>query len=98
MLINRFLDWYERHLTESLALSAFILYLQIPHTISAAECFFAEGSVGLYGLHPITFLAVWYRFIGNNTIDRRNSSYNCESKAIFQIKNVICLSNELYMW
>jgi len=54
MLINRFLDWYERHLTESLALSAFILYLQIPHTISAAECFFAEGSVGLYGLHPIT--------------------------------------------
>ena len=54
MLINRFLDWYERHLTESLALSAFILYLQIPHTISAAECFFAEGSIGLYGFHPIT--------------------------------------------
>ncbi len=54
MIITRFLDWYERHLTESLALSAFILYLQIPHTISAAECFFAEGSIGLYGFHPVT--------------------------------------------
>lgn len=48
-----FLNWYNRHLTESLALSAFILYLQIPHTISAAECFFG-GDVGLYGFHPLT--------------------------------------------
>ena len=54
MIITRFLDLYESHLTESLALSAFILYLQIPHTISAAECFFAEGSIGLYGFHPVT--------------------------------------------
>jgi|TARA_B110000263_G_scaffold243830_1_gene251078 hypothetical protein len=53
MFITRFLDWYERHLTESLALSAIILYLQIPHTISAAECFF-DGSVGLFGAHPVT--------------------------------------------
>ena len=60
MIITRFLDWYERHLTESLALSAFILYLQIPHTISAAECIFAEGSIGLYGFHPVTdFLLYW---------------------------------------
>jgi hypothetical protein len=36
-----------------LALSAFILYLQIPHTISAAECFF-DGNLGLFGIHPLT--------------------------------------------
>ena len=51
--VGNFFKWYDRHLTESLALSAFILYLQIPHTISAAECFF-DGNVGLYGIHPIT--------------------------------------------
>tara|TARA_R110002020_G_scaffold233_4_gene1215 strand:- start:4284 stop:4538 length:255 start_codon:yes stop_codon:yes gene_type:complete len=53
MPIIRFLNWYERHLTESLALSAFVLYLQIPHTISAAECFF-DGNLGLFGVHPVT--------------------------------------------
>jgi len=51
--VGNFFKWYDRHLTESLALSAFILYLQIPHTISAAECFF-DGNVGLFGIHPIT--------------------------------------------
>ena len=51
--ISRFLTWYDRHLTESLTLSALILYLQIPHTISAAECFF-DGNLGLFGIHPIT--------------------------------------------
>ena len=52
-LIGSFFRWYDRHLTESLVLSAFILYLQIPHTISAAECFF-DGNLGLFGIHPIT--------------------------------------------
>lgn len=52
-IITRFLDWYNRHLTESLLISAVILYLQIPHTISAAECFF-DGNLGLFGIHPIT--------------------------------------------
>ena len=51
--VGNFFKWYDRHLTESLALSAFILYLQIPHTISAAECFF-DGNVGLFGIHPLT--------------------------------------------
>ena len=49
-----FFDWYERHITESLAVTAIILYLQIPHTISAAECFFVVDGIGLYGAHPIT--------------------------------------------
>ena len=49
-IVTRFLDWYNSHLTESLAISAVILYLQIPHTISAAECFF-DGNLGLFGIH-----------------------------------------------
>ena len=57
-----FFAWYEKHVTESLAVTAIILYLQIPHTISAAECFFAEGSLGLYGFHPITDFLLWCRF------------------------------------
>ena len=52
-IVLSFLNWYNRHLTESLVISALVLYLQIPHTISAAECFFG-GDVGLYGFHPIT--------------------------------------------
>ena len=53
-ILVRFLNWYDNYLTHSLVLSAFILYLQITHTISAAECFFEVGGVGLYGFHPIT--------------------------------------------
>ena len=51
--ITRFLNWYNRHLTESLTISALVLYLQIPHTISAGECFFG-AEVGLFGVHPVT--------------------------------------------
>ena len=51
--VSKFLTWYDRHLTESLTLSALILYLHIPHTISAAECFF-DGNLGLFGIHPVT--------------------------------------------
>ena len=40
--ISAFLDWYERHITESMLVTAIILYLQIPHTITAAECFFGD--------------------------------------------------------
>lgn len=40
--ITRFLDWYERHMAKSLIISAVILYAQIPHTITAAECFFGD--------------------------------------------------------
>ena len=40
--ISGFLDWYERHITESMLVTAIILYLQIPHTITAEECFFVD--------------------------------------------------------
>ena len=52
-LVTRFLNWYERHITESLVVTAIILYLQIPHTLAAGECFF-NGNIGLFGAHPIT--------------------------------------------
>ena len=42
--ISGFLDWYERHVVESVLITAIILYLQIPHTITAAECFFGNHS------------------------------------------------------
>jgi hypothetical protein len=51
--VTKFLNWYERHITESLIVTAIILYLQIPHTISAAECFFG-GDIGLFGVNPIS--------------------------------------------
>ena len=40
--ITKFLNWYERHMAKSLIISAVILYAQIPHTITAAECFFGD--------------------------------------------------------
>jgi hypothetical protein len=52
-IIRRFFDWYERHITGSLIITGIILYLQIPHTISAAECFF-DGDIGLFGVHPVS--------------------------------------------
>lgn len=51
-LITRFLDWYERHILESLLITAIILYLQIPHTIAAADCFFTLG-IGIIHYNPI---------------------------------------------
>ena len=41
-VITKFLDWYEKHMAKSLIISAVILYAQIPHTITAAECFFGD--------------------------------------------------------
>lgn len=52
-LYMQFLDWYEKHITESMIVSAIILYLQIPHTITAADCFF-QVNMGLYGMNPVT--------------------------------------------
>ena len=52
-LVTKFLNWYEKHVTKSLIITAIILYLQIPHTLSAAECFFG-GNIGLFGANPIS--------------------------------------------
>ena len=39
MLWSRFWEWYNRHLTESLLLTALIVYIQIPHMIWNADLY-----------------------------------------------------------
>ena len=48
--ISRFLDWYERHITEGQLISAIILYLQIPHSWWALECIFGQGILHGHGV------------------------------------------------
>jgi hypothetical protein len=47
----RFWSWYERHITESLFLTAFIIYLQIPHMIWNADLYLEAGMIS--HVHPI---------------------------------------------
>ena len=53
-MLKRFLEWYDRHMTKSLIITAIILYAQIPHTITAAECFFGDHDHTLiYGKNAV---------------------------------------------
>ena len=52
----RFLNWYERHITASLLISAVILYAQIPHSWWAVECVFGEGILHGHGMVVDFFL------------------------------------------
>ena len=54
--ITKFLDWYERHITEGLLISAIILYLQIPHSWWALECIFGGGVLHGHGVIVDFFL------------------------------------------
>jgi len=47
----RFWSWYERHITESLFLTAFIIYLQIPHMIWNADLYLEAGMIS--HIHPV---------------------------------------------
>ena len=47
----KFWSWYERHITESLFLTAFIIYLQIPHMIWNADLYLEAGMIS--HVHPI---------------------------------------------
>lgn len=55
-LLIRFLNWYERHITASLLISAGILYAQIPHSWWALECVFGEGILHGHGMVVDFFL------------------------------------------
>lgn len=44
------MEWYNRRMVESLAISAVILYLQIPHSWWALECIFGEGILHGHGI------------------------------------------------
>jgi hypothetical protein len=48
---TRFWSWYERHITESLFLTAFIIYLQIPHMVWNADLYLEAGMIS--HVHPI---------------------------------------------
>ena len=48
---SRFWSWYERHVTESLILTAFIIYKQIPHMIWNADLYLETGMISR--VHPI---------------------------------------------
>jgi len=48
---TRFWGWYERHITESLFLTAFIIYLQIPHMIWNADLYLEAGMIS--HVHPV---------------------------------------------
>ena len=48
---NRFWSWYERLVTESLILTAFIIYIQIPHMIWNADLYLETGMVSR--VHPV---------------------------------------------
>jgi hypothetical protein len=47
----KFWSWYERHITESLFLTAFIIYLQIPHMVWNADLYLEIGMIS--HVHPI---------------------------------------------
>ena len=48
---NRFWSWYEKHVTESLILTAFIIYIQIPHMVWNADLYLETGMISR--VHPI---------------------------------------------
>jgi len=53
-MLKQFLEWYDRHMAKSLIITAIILYAQIPHTITAAECFFGDHDHTLiYGKNAV---------------------------------------------
>jgi len=56
IMLKRFLEWYERNMAKSLAISALILYLQIPHSWWALECIFGDGILHGHGIVVDFFL------------------------------------------
>jgi hypothetical protein len=45
MVWTRFWNWYERHITESLILTAVIIYIQLPHMVWNADLFLETGMI-----------------------------------------------------
>jgi len=42
---NRFWNWYDKHITKSLFLTAVIIYIQIPHMIWNADLYLEMGMI-----------------------------------------------------
>ena len=47
----KFWAWYERHITESLAITALIIYMQIPHMVWNADLYLEAGLIS--HVHPV---------------------------------------------
>ena len=50
-MLRKFLYWYEKHTTQSLAITALILFMQIPHMVWAGDAILQTGVV--WGKNPI---------------------------------------------
>jgi len=48
---TKFWSWYERHMTESLAITALIIYMQIPHMVWNADLYLEAGLIS--HVHPV---------------------------------------------
>lgn len=49
---TKFWQWYERHLTESLLLTAIVIYIQIPHMVWNADLMLETG-LNIARVHPV---------------------------------------------
>ena len=45
---DRFWAWYNRHTTESLLITAVIIYMQIPHMVWAGDVFLQTGIISYH--------------------------------------------------
>ena len=48
---NGFWNWYEKHTTKSLVVTAVIIYMQIPHMIWAGDVYLQAGLIS--HIHPL---------------------------------------------
>ena len=48
---TKFWGWYEKHTTESLLVTAIIIYMQIPHMVWAGDVYLQTGLIS--HIHPL---------------------------------------------
>ena len=48
---KRFWTWYDKHTTESLLITAIIIYMQIPHMVWAGDVYLQLGLIS--HIHPV---------------------------------------------
>ena len=48
---KKFWSWYDRHTTESLLITAIIIYMQIPHMVWAGDVYLQLGIIS--HIHPV---------------------------------------------
>ena len=99
---NRFWNWYDRHITESLFLTAVIIYIQIPHMIWNADLYLEMGMISkinpvldffLYGVDLIEIIPMIN--IGLLIFSRfRKSTFNKSFYDLLRILSIIIYGEE----